>query len=139
LYHKIQLKRWFRSFTSGTAAPTKHEALFWFWKQGPAFLGFVLQLLLFCQAIFLAVYLTSGIPNRHLKAAELDADGKFGEAALAEYFTIFMQMLPHFLSLIFLWPEVLRKYAICCNTGMMKDEHIIEDVAHKIEQEQFKQ
>lgn len=105
----------------GTSAPTKQEALFWFWSNGPRFLATSLQLVLFGQAVCLAVYF------------------KTGEGTDNDVFTLFtvLHWAPFIASFIVLWPSILYYYTIATSTHLMKSQDSIDKTIHHIAKEQF--
>ncbi|CAD7926936.1 unnamed protein product [Amoebophrya sp. A25] len=108
-----------RKYLYGTLAPNKQEALFYAWRRGPASLSFVLQIALFLQAIYVAVVVSFG---HHTSSVT---------HAIIHFF-------PLLLSFGVLWPSILYTYTLVTSTGMMQREHIIEEVARKVEAEHFK-
>jgi len=95
-----------RIFLSGTESPNQQEALFTLWANGPGALSTMTQVLLFLQAVFLAVYLTSGI--------ELS----WGQFTL--------MWLPWAFEFIVLWPRILFFFTIATSTNLMKRQHVID-------------
>eukprot|EP00397_Hematodinium_sp_SG-2012_P011343 GEMP01011480.1.p1 GENE.GEMP01011480.1~~GEMP01011480.1.p1 ORF type:complete len:788 (+),score=130.73 GEMP01011480.1:50-2365(+) len=109
----------FLLFFLGTSSPTKQERLFWFWSNGPRFLAICIQLLLFLQAVYLAVLFRVG----------------FLEAPLA---CTVLQFIPFVLGLLFVWPRILFFYTIATSTNLMKSEEIMEEIANHITRMQFR-
>jgi len=105
----------------GTRAPNKQESLFPFWRNGPALIAFSLQISLFLQAIYIAVYWVYIFPHEeHQKWRAV------------------VQFLPLLVSLTVLWPSVLYLYTIVTATGMMQQDDIVEEISRRVEAQQFK-
>lgn len=122
--HKLQrANNPITSYFLGTSSPTKQEALFWFWSNGPRFLAVSVQLLLFLQAVFLAVFFRMGA---------------YAALSHAPLIWTLSQWVPFFVGLFFLWPRILFYYTIATSTNLMKSHEHMEETIHHIEKEQFK-
>lgn len=102
-----------------------HERLFPMAKKGPSLLSSLLQLCLFLQAVYVAIFCSS-ILESILEGAPI-------------VLAVLAQLMPVLLSLGLMWPALLYYFTICTNIGMMKNGEAIAETVKEVEAKQFEQ